>query len=163
MKVTAETVVPVVVAKESRKKNPDKKEFDNKMKLMDVQIEELRNKMRNIGYKKKEFIDGGTVGNTKVTFKDFLRDKIDAVREIKAAKRKVQDTINEIQEKVNKLEEDRQALRKNVSKDHQKPSEIQAQIEDLQKRYETTSLSKDNEKKIINEIKYLKTTLPSAQ
>lgn len=33
----------------------------------------------------------------------------------------------------------------------------------MKKRYETTSLSKDNEKKIINEIKYLKTTLTFAQ
>jgi hypothetical protein len=91
VKVTAETEVPATIPKEQRKRNPDKKEFDNKLKLIDVQIEELRNKMRNIGYKKKEFIEGGTVGNTKITFKDFLKDKIDAVIEIKKAKRRVQD------------------------------------------------------------------------
>lgn len=36
------------------------------------------------------------MGNTKITFKDYLRDKIDAVKEIKNSKRKIQDTINEI-------------------------------------------------------------------
>jgi len=123
--VTAETEVPATIAKESRKKNPDKKEFDNKMKMLDVQIEDLKNKMRNINYKKKEFIDGGIVANTKITFKDYLRDKIDAVKEVKNAKRKVQDVINDVSEKLNKLEEERTELRKNVSKDHQKPNEIE--------------------------------------
>ncbi|MFS8160016.1 MAG: hypothetical protein ACMG6E_07360, partial [Candidatus Roizmanbacteria bacterium] len=118
VKVTAETEVPPTIPKEERKKNPDKKEFDNKLKLIDVQIEGLKEKMRSIGYKKKEFIEGGTVGNTKITFKDVLKDKIDAVKEIKNAKRKVQDQINEIMDKLNKLEEDRTALRKNVSKEH---------------------------------------------
>lgn len=70
--------------------------------------------------------------------------------------------MNDITDKLNKLEEERQLLRKNVSKDHQKPSEIASQIEALQKRYETTSMSSENEKKIINEIKYLKSTLTFA-
>lgn len=47
--VTAETEIPPLPAKENRKKQPEKKDFDNKMKALDVQIEELRQKIRDIG------------------------------------------------------------------------------------------------------------------
>ena len=49
-----------------------------------------------------------------------------------------------------------------MNRDFTKPAEIQAHLEDLQKKYETTSLSKDSEKKIINEMKQLKMSLPNA-
>ena len=44
---------------------------------------------RDIGAKKKEFIEGGTVGNTKVTFKDFLKEKFDAVIAVRDQKKKI--------------------------------------------------------------------------
>jgi len=43
----------------------------------------MRNRIRNLGQKKKEAIEGGKVGNTNITYKDFLKSKIDAVVEVK--------------------------------------------------------------------------------
>lgn len=47
-----------------------------------------------------------------------------------------------------------------MHRDYKTPEEVQAAITDLQKKYETTSLSKEQEKKTINDIKFLKTSLP---
>ncbi len=96
------------------------------MKTFDAQIDDLKKKMQSINQKKKEFIEGGTVGATKVTFKDYLKDKIDAVKEVKGKKRKQQDLMDEVSEKIFKIEDERTVLRKNVRKEFQKPAEIQA-------------------------------------
>ena len=69
-------------------------------------------------------MEGGTVGNTKITFKDYLKEKIDAIKEVKNEKRAIQDKLDEIQDKINKYEEQRQALRKNLNKDYKNPAEI---------------------------------------
>jgi hypothetical protein len=41
------------------------------------QIDDLKNKRRHIINKKKEFIEGGTIGNTKVTFRDYINEKVE--------------------------------------------------------------------------------------
>lgn len=70
--------------------------------------------------------------------------------------------MDEIRAKIEKFEEQKQNLKKQMNRDYQKPAEIQSQLEELQRRYETTSLTKDVEKKVINEIKLLKSSLPNA-
>jgi len=43
--VTVDTEVPSVPAKDERKKQPDQNDFDKKMRELDNQIENLRNKI----------------------------------------------------------------------------------------------------------------------
>lgn len=52
---------------------------------------------------------------------------------------------------------------KELHRDHKDPEKIQKAIEDMQKRYETTTLKNQEEKKMLTEIKFLKGTLSSAQ
>jgi len=66
------------------------------MKTFDAQIEECRTKMRNINFKKREYIDGGTVGNTKVTYRDYLKEKIDGAVALKKEKRKHIEQLDEV-------------------------------------------------------------------
>jgi hypothetical protein len=54
--------------------------------------------------------EGGKVGNTQMTYKDFLKEKIDDVNEIKAEKRKYVDQIKAIQAQIDKFVAQRQTL-----------------------------------------------------
>lgn len=69
--------------------------------------------------------------------------------------------MEELHQESNKLDAERKTLWKLVSKDYKDVSEIEAGIANLQKRYETTSLSKAEEIKILNDIQFLKKSLPS--
>ena len=69
-----------------------------------------------------------------------------------------------IQDALNKLETQRQTIKKSLHRDHQDPVKIQKAMDDMTKRFETTTLkSPAEEKKILQEIKTLKATLPSAE
>jgi hypothetical protein len=53
-----------------------------------------------------------------ITYKDYLREKYDAVNEVRTEKRKHIDELRSIQDKLDKIEADRQALKKSLHKDH---------------------------------------------
>jgi hypothetical protein len=81
--ITADMEVPEVVAKEARKKNPDSHEYETKMKNFGNNVEDLKNKRRHIIQKKREFLEGGTIGNSKVTFRDYITEKLDLLKKVK--------------------------------------------------------------------------------
>lgn len=119
---------------------------------------------RNIDQKKREFLEGGTVGNTKVTYKDFLRDKYDAVKEVKNAKFKFIDQIKEVQSQMEELEAERQAIQKEIPKGTFKtPQDVQDAIKTLNRKYEQSNMTPNEEKKLIAEINTLKKAVPKIE
>jgi uncharacterized coiled-coil DUF342 family protein len=59
-----------------------------------------------------------------VTYKDFMKEKIDAVTDLRKEKRHYIEQVQRIQDKLNDLEARRQTLRKGLHRDHQKPEQI---------------------------------------
>ena len=57
--------------------------------------------------KKKEVLDGGRVEGTSTTYKDYLKQKFDAVQEVRNQKRALYDDFNKIKDKLEKLESER--------------------------------------------------------
>ena len=97
-----------------------------------------------------------------MTYKDYLKEKFDAIGLLRAEKKPLIDQIIRVQDKLKDLEARRQNLRKGLPRDNQKPEQILKAIADLEKRYETTSLKNpQEEKKILNDVKVLKATLPA--
>ena len=47
--ITIDIEVPTIVPKDERKRNPDKVDFDKKMRDLDTKIEGFREKMRSLG------------------------------------------------------------------------------------------------------------------
>lgn len=93
-----------------------------------------------------------------------MREKIDAVKAIRDEKRTHLTELNKIKDKINAHTNEREALKKLLHRDHQDPSKIQKAIEDLEKRFETTTLKNANEeKKLMTELKTLKASIPSAE
>lgn len=107
------------------------------------------NKKRAIFQKKREFIEGGTIGNSKTTFKDYIDEKMTRLKELRTEKRKIQDQVDEIMNQMNKLEDQRQTLQKNLHKDYQKPQEIEKGLAELNNRYKNGGLNNDQEKKTL--------------
>lgn len=68
-------------------------------------------------------------------------------------------------EGINSLQHERDSLRKTLpeGKDFQNPEKIQTMIEEMQRRYETTTLKPQEERKILADIKKMKDGIPNAQ
>ena len=78
--------MPPVVSKDQRKKNPDKVAFDKTLTDIEAQIESKREKIRSLGGKKKETLEGGKVSGSSLTFRDFLKEKRKEFNDLKAEK-----------------------------------------------------------------------------
>ena len=75
VEITATIEVPAVPAKDQRKKNPDKSAFEATLANIENQIEAKREKIRSLGLKKKETLEGGKVSGSQLTFRDYIKEK----------------------------------------------------------------------------------------
>lgn len=165
IEVTAETEVPPIIPKESRKKNPDRSEYEKKLHEYDTKIEALRDKIRSTGAKKKDVLEGGKMSGSQLTFRQGLQQKIEEHKVLREQMNKLKQQKDQLVEKLNALTGERNNLQKNFTggKEAQDPEKIQEQIEDMQRRYETTTLKPQEEKKLLADIKKLKDSIPYAR
>jgi len=163
--VTLETEVPAPIPKEQRKRQPDRTEFDNKMRGLDAQIETLKNKIQSIITKKKEVREGGKMKGSQVTFKDFLKGKSEELGILRDKKKALHVQSDNIKAKIEERQRERDNIQKNLPSERssQNPEALQKLIDDLQRRYETTTLKSGDEKKIMAEIKKHKDNIPNAK
>lgn len=110
VEVTLETEVPIPIAKEDRKKNPDRTEFDDKMRKLDAQIEACRNKITNFINKKRETIEGGRMKGSTVTFRDFIGTKIEESKALRASKKQLEQQRDSVTFKIDALVAERDTL-----------------------------------------------------
>lgn len=165
VEVTMETVVPETIPKDQRKKNPEKADFDNKMRNFDAQIETIKSKIAGLIQKKKEVLDGGKMQGSSVTFKDFIKGKIEELKAIRDKKNVLEGKKNDLTDKINDLIHERDTLQKSLppGKDNQNPERIQQLITESQRRYETTTLKPVDEKKLLADIEKMKKSIPNAK
>jgi hypothetical protein len=62
----------VVPAKDQRKKNPDNSAFEATLANIENHIEAKREKIRYLGQKKKETLEGCKVSGSQLTFRDYI-------------------------------------------------------------------------------------------
>lgn len=105
--MTLETEIPEPIPKDQRKKNPDEKEFKDKMSAFDQQIEQGRNRITGLIAKKREAIDGGKVQGSSLTYKDFFKTKVDELKALRDQKGKKHDEQRRITDKLDALEQER--------------------------------------------------------
>lgn len=112
---------------------------------------------RTLGAKKREAFEGGRVQGTNVTFKEYFTERVNVIKKLRSDKSKLFDQMNKIKDKIIKLEEERGNLRKGLVKGNEDPAKIIQQIEELEHRFQTTTInSPAEEKKALNDIKVLK-------
>lgn len=110
VEVTLETEVTAPIAKEDRKKNPDRTEFDDKMRKLDGQIEAGRNKITLLINKKRETIEGGKMKGSTVTFRDFIGGKIEESKALRASKKQLEQQRDSVTSKIDALVAERDTL-----------------------------------------------------
>ena len=73
-------------------------------------------------------------------------------------KAKLYDQTKKIQEKIDVLEHERNSLQKNLPqrREDQVPANIRKNIDDMHKRYETTTMKPQDEKKLLADIKKMR-------
>lgn len=52
-------------------------------------------------------MEGGTIGNSKVTFRDYISEKLDALKAVKDKRRLVLEKLDEIKYRLDKMEEEK--------------------------------------------------------
>lgn len=99
-----------------------------------------------------------------MTFRDYLKEIKKEAGDLRAEKQQLQAQKEKIMEQINSLQHERDQLRKTLpdTKDAQNPEKIQEMINELQRRYETTTLKNQEEKKVLADIKKLKEGIPNA-
>lgn len=163
VEVTKDTVIPEVPAKADRLKQPSQEAFTKNMEEFESQVRHKRDQIRNIIKKKNEIIEGGKIGNTSVTYKQALNDKLAVMKTVIAKKRELQNEINNLNADINVFEGEKNKLKKSMHRDYKNLDEIKDAIKHIESRQETTSLSMQEEKKLIRELETLKNSVPAAE
>lgn len=163
-KVTMETEIEPLPAKDEILKNPKKETFDAAMAKIDADVTELRNKQKGLHQKRREVIDGGKMSGSSMTYREALTGKINGLRSINAKKRAHQNQMSEYSEALDQLEAEKRQLQKSMHGDYKTAEDVSNAIKSLEYKQKTSSFkSAVDEKKLIQEIEQLKASVPKAK
>ena len=80
-----------------------------------------------------------------------------------AKKRELQNEVNNLNADINVFEGEKNKLKKAMHRDYKSLDEIKEAISGIERRLETSSLSMQEEKKLIRELETLKSSVPAAE
>lgn len=86
------------------KKKPSKDEYDNQMKQMDAQANELRIKIEELRHNRKMVFEGGR-GDATDSYHDLISSNIEEVKKIRNEKRGKLERMNELKQKQIELDQ----------------------------------------------------------
>lgn len=129
------------------------------MRELDDQANNLRAKIEDGKYRRKIVFDGGKVEDSGETF-EAISGKIDEIKKIRNEKREKLDKFKELGDKQKDLDNEKQAILKSVPRNYQNEADLVQAIKEKQTKYETTSLSQNDEKNLLKDIDKLKRALP---
>jgi uncharacterized coiled-coil DUF342 family protein len=102
---------------------------------------------------------------SQTTYSDFKKSKIEELQGLRAEKKAINEQRDALSHKIETLQAERDSLQKSLppGKDNQNPEFLLKTIEELNRRYETTSMKPQEEKKVMADIKKLKDNIPNAK
>ncbi len=163
VKVTAESELPALPAKEELLKNPAKEAFDAKMVKIDGQIAEARARKEELHAKRREVIDGGKMSGSTLTYREALTKEIELLRSDNKEKQRLQAQMKGVQEELDVLEAEKNALQKSMHSEFRTAEQVQAAIKNLEYRHKTCTFnSATEENKVIKEMEQLRASIPKA-
>ena len=96
-----------------------------------------------------------------MTYRDFLNKLYDEVKAIRLQRNILFEEFNANKNKLQEVRNEESNLNKVTKGEVRRPEDIKKYLADLEKRYETVSLNKEAEKKLLSEIANLKKVIPS--
>lgn len=111
-------------------------------------------------YQRSRVYEGGKVEGGEVTYRDLIMSNIEDVKKVRAQHREHLDKLNGLKDRQRELEADKATLLKNIPRNYHNQDDLQQAIQEKQQRYETSSMSNAEEKRLLRDIDALKKALP---
>ena len=130
------------------------------MRDLDKQAQDLRGTIDESHQKRSQVYQNGKRDGEDVTFKDLITKNIDEVKKLRNEKKVHFEKLNDLKHNQNTLETQKSELMKNIPRNYQKEEDIHLAIQEMQVKYETSSMSNAEEKKLLKDIDFLKKAVP---
>jgi uncharacterized coiled-coil DUF342 family protein len=158
MTVTVDTVLPELP--KDIIKEPSRDDFNKKMKDLDAEAEQLKITVEENKFKRRQVYEGGKVEGENVTYREVITENIEEVKKFRANKKDHLDKLNELRERQRELEGKKSKVLDGIPRNYHNVDDLQQAIKQKKKQYETTSMSNQDEKRLLQEVEKLERSLP---
>jgi len=162
VEITEATEVPEIKPRNQRLKEPSKEDLYEQQRKKDEHIEKERKKLQALIQKSRLVKEGGKIQGEDISIKQFMQQKkalVDQIDKLIAVEDKA---IKKIEEGLEGHTSQREELQAKLVKGFKHEDQIQSEIQALQSRYQSSSITSGQEKTIVNDIKKLEASLPAA-
>jgi hypothetical protein len=157
-KITLDTVIPPMPSKTERLVPPDEDKLQRELKILDAKVNKLREQKKGFHDQIKVKKEGGKMDNQDTSVKEFIGTKLLSKKEMLNQRTKLRTELDIIKEEFYSMIEEQKKIRPKIKIfDKQK---TEREIQSIQTRIETTTLSLQDEKKLISELSLLQYSLP---
>lgn len=144
-------------------KEPSRDEFNKKMKELDAEAEQLKITVEENKFKRRQVYEGGKVEGENVTYREVITENIEEVKKFRASKKEHLDKLNDLKDKQRDLEAKKSKFLDGIPRNYHNKDDLQQAIKAKKKQYETTSMSNQDEKRLLQEIDKLERALPDME
>lgn len=160
-KITLDTVIPPLPSKAERLAPPDEDRYERELKNIDAKISKLREKRKGVNDQIKVKLEGGKMENQDLSVKEFIDTNLASRKEKVAYRAKIREELDGLKKEFYSMIDEQKKIRPKIKIfDTQKTLK---QIETIQNKIETTTLTLQEEKKMIQELSELQSSVPLIQ
>lgn len=157
-KITLDTVIPPLPSKAERLPPPDEDKYKREIQIIEGKITRLRDKKKGVHDQIKVKKEGGKMDNQDLSVKEFINAKFTSKKEMVANRAKLRDELDSLKHEFYSMVDEQKKVRPRIKIFDKEKTE--KQIEIIQRKIETTTLTLSEEKKAIQELSELQQSVP---
>ncbi|OMJ77865.1 hypothetical protein SteCoe_22466 [Stentor coeruleus] len=157
-KITPDTVIPPLPSKAERLPPPDEDKYKRELQIIEGKITRLRDKKKGVHDQIKVKKEGGKMDNQDLSVKEFIGTKVTSRKEMIANRAKLRDELDNLKHEFYSMVDEQKKIRPRIKIFDKEKTE--KQIEVIQRKIETTTLTLSEEKKAIQELSELQQSVP---
>ena len=160
-KITLDTVIPPLPSKSERLAPPDEDRFERELKNIDAKISKLRDKRKGVNDQIKVKLEGGKMDNQDLSVKEYIDSNLASRKEKVAYRAKLRDELDGLKKEFYLMVDEQKKIKPKIKIFNSEKT--LKQIENIQHRIESTTLTLQEEKKLISELSELQYSVPLIQ
>lgn len=133
------------------------------MRDLDKKAEELKITVEDAKYKRRQVYEGGKVEGENVTYREVITERIEEVKKFRTDKKQHLDRLNVLKDRQREIDTQKMSYQQNIPRNYHTADDVNQAIKAKKKLYETTSMSSQEEKRLLKEIENLQKSLPDMQ
>lgn len=157
-KITLDTVIPPLPSKAERLPPPDEDKYKRELQIIEGKISKLRDSKKGVHDQIKVKKEGGKMDNQDLSVKEFIGSKVVSRKEMLETRRKLRDELDSLKQEFFRMIDEQKKIRPKIKIFDKEKTE--KQIEAIQRKIETTTLTLNEEKKAIQELSELQQSVP---